>query len=198
MASPTALPVRLAIKFLMEPAAVDRRAFIPTFHRWIQDGVLDELAIDVADYSHVHRGPGVMLVTHQGHYRVDDAGGELGLEYERKRDLAGDGQTRLRTVVRQLLKACTLLESDATLGRSVRFRTDSLLFRISDRLVAPATDATFDVWNPALTSLVEELYGTAPTRLEHAKDPRGPFAVRILTAANLPAGTLLRRLEAQT
>ena len=31
--------------------------FIPVFHRWIRDHLLDELMIDVADYSHVHHGP---------------------------------------------------------------------------------------------------------------------------------------------
>lgn len=169
--------------------------FIRVFHRWIQSGRLPEvLMIDVADYSHVHHGPGVMLVTHQGHYRVDDARGELGLEYERKRDLAGDRRTRLRTVIRQALNACHLLESDSALDGAVRFRTDRVLFRIADRLLAPPGDATFDVWEPELTRLVEELYGTPPAGLEQNRDPRGSFAVRIRTATDLPAGTLLERL----
>ena len=34
--------------------------FIPVFHNWIQDKVVDDhLLIDVADYSHIPDGPGV-------------------------------------------------------------------------------------------------------------------------------------------
>ena len=33
-------------------------AFIAVFHRWIKDGTLPELVLDVANYAHVPEGPG--------------------------------------------------------------------------------------------------------------------------------------------
>ena len=46
--------------------------FIPVFHNWIQEKVVsDHLLIDVADYSHIPDGPGVMLISHEGHYSLD-------------------------------------------------------------------------------------------------------------------------------
>ena len=41
---------------------------IPVYHRWIQQNALEDLLIDVADYSHVPSGPGVMLIAHEGNY----------------------------------------------------------------------------------------------------------------------------------
>ena len=42
--------------------AVPTERLIPVFHRWIREKTLDELALDVADYGHVHEGPGVVLI----------------------------------------------------------------------------------------------------------------------------------------
>jgi len=49
--------------FVHEPTSIDLADAIPVFHRWIQEAVLNELVIDVADYRHVPAGPGVMLST---------------------------------------------------------------------------------------------------------------------------------------
>jgi len=52
---------KLEIKFFaVEREPVPLAAFIDLFHGWIQasDGVYH----DVADYSHMHQGPGIVLV----------------------------------------------------------------------------------------------------------------------------------------
>ena len=64
--------------FLHDAVRVDLEAFIPLFHRWIQDQRLEELLIDVADYRHVHHGPGVVLIAHDAHYAMDMAAGPAG------------------------------------------------------------------------------------------------------------------------
>ncbi|HEV8246140.1 MAG TPA: hypothetical protein VGP93_10250, partial [Polyangiaceae bacterium] len=68
--------------FAVEPIALEH--FVPVFHRFIRDHVLDELLIDVADYAHVHHGPGVVLVGHAADYYMDQGEGRLGLLYSRK------------------------------------------------------------------------------------------------------------------
>jgi len=50
---------------VIEPAKVDLGAVIPIFHQWIQDQIFDELLLDVANYSHVPEGPGVVLIGHE-------------------------------------------------------------------------------------------------------------------------------------
>ena len=55
-----------AIKFFaVDSVELAPRDFIPIFHEWIKSRRLeDEVMIDVADYSHVPDGPGVILVGH--------------------------------------------------------------------------------------------------------------------------------------
>ena len=69
---------KFGIKVIATAAEIDLLDFIPVFHRWIQTQALDDLLLDVADYSHVHHGPGILLVAHEGKYAVDETGGEGG------------------------------------------------------------------------------------------------------------------------
>ena len=57
--------VSVAVPFVGD---VDPEAFVPVFHDWIRRGAVEGLLIDVARYGHVHHGPGIMLVGHEGDY----------------------------------------------------------------------------------------------------------------------------------
>ena len=70
--------------FTQEPVELEH--FVPVFHRWIRDRVLDDMVIDVADYAHVHHGPGIVLIGNAVDYFMDQGEGRLGLLYSRKRD----------------------------------------------------------------------------------------------------------------
>src|SRR5262249_16817621 len=131
----TMMDARFLVKVLaVDATGVAPKEFIAIFHRWIQESVLDELTIDVADYSHVHHGPGVILVSQEAHYSTDQAGGRLGLQYERKR-----GSGRLGDAVQRAFKACDQLEREPSLAKRLRFARDELIVGINDRLVAPNT-----------------------------------------------------------
>jgi len=114
---------------------------IPVFHRWIQERVLDELLVDVADYTHVPEGPGVVLVCHDALYALDGAGGELGLLYSRRRETHPSLGTiaslddRLASVFRRALAACDRLEREESLGGALRFPGDRFLVAVNDRRV---------------------------------------------------------------
>jgi hypothetical protein len=129
---------RIQVKFYANHSP-EPDAFIPVFHRFIRENVLDELAIDVADYGHVHEGPGVVLIGHAYDYYWDLGEGRPGLVYTRKRD-APAPDVRLTDAVRRALVGCKLLEQDPAL-KGLSFRTDEMLVRLPDRLHAPPTDA---------------------------------------------------------
>jgi hypothetical protein len=71
---------RLELKLFAEPNGVpEARDLVPVFHGWIRDRrIPHELLIDVADYSHVHQGPGVILVGHRAMYGIDRTDGRPG------------------------------------------------------------------------------------------------------------------------
>ena len=52
---------KLAVKILVvEPNVIPLTDFIDVFHGWIQ--ATDGAYHDVADYSHMHAGPGIVLI----------------------------------------------------------------------------------------------------------------------------------------
>lgn len=176
--------------------AIDLEAFIPIFHAWIRDHRLgDQVLIDVADYRHVHDGPGVMLIGHDGVWSVGRAGGRLGLSYARKRDPIGDAAARLEEAFREALGAALALEGESALAGRLRFRTDEVQVRILSRLVATNTPEIFAAFEPTIRTFLNRLYGDAEFTIERADDdPRAPFGVDVRIAGAPPAVTLLSRL----
>src|SRR5688572_7795266 len=65
--------------FVEQPNAIPLADFIEIFHSWIQatDGVYH----DVADYSHMQAGPGIVLVAHDAHVSIDESGNRRGLVF---------------------------------------------------------------------------------------------------------------------
>lgn len=172
---------------------VDLVSLIPAFHRWIQGSVLEGLLIDVADYSHVHHGPGVLIVAHDGNYGYDETGGRRGFVYYAKHPQEGELSERLAEVTRRTLQASRRLSSERDLGANVAFPGEELEIFANDRLQAPNTEETFQALEPALRELLDRLY---PEGYELARepDPRERFAVRVKAQAPADPDTLLERL----
>lgn len=130
------MSLHLVKRFSLKLAAEDRppdmpRAVVPVFHRWIRDGFFAGIVpIDVADYSHVHRGPGVLLVGHHGDFGLGDVGGVFGLTYVDKRPGEEGFPARLAAAHARLLAAARQLEEETGL----RFRREPVEARVLDRL----------------------------------------------------------------
>jgi hypothetical protein len=135
---------KFGIKFLATGGErLDVLKLIPIYHRWIQQDLLEDLLIDVADYSHVPGGPGVMLIAHEGNYALDESGRERGIVYYRKHELDGALPERLAQVARKALQAAQLMSEDAELDGALKVPGNRLKFFANDRLVAPNVDAAY-------------------------------------------------------
>ena len=187
---------KLQLKLYTERAeGLSPEAFIVVFHGWIKNKLLPELMIDVANYGHVPKGPGVALIGHGCDYFIDEGEGRLGLLHSRKRAAPEPGD-RLADAFRRTLHAASLIEADASLaahGAKVRFRTDELLFRVNDRLAAPSTEATFGAIKPELEAFCRELF-RGPCDLTRVGDAKALAGVKITTGAKTDVATLLARL----
>jgi hypothetical protein len=186
---------KLSVKFFFRDAeAVEQEAFVPVFHRWIQQHALQgHQLIDVADYAHVPEGPGIVLVSHEANLSTDDTGHQRGLLYFRKTPIEGDFEARLGEVFRSTLLACKLLEDDEALAGKVAFKTDAPRFRIHDRLLAPNTAETFADVKPTLESFLSKLYGGNVT-LAHEPNDETLFEVKVTAGSSPSVGELLKRL----
>jgi len=172
--------------------AVDAEAYIGVFHRWIQEDRLgrDFPLLDVADYRHVPRGPGVMIVAHDAHFRVDADDGELGVVFARKRDPIGPAADKLVEAFTWALRAATALEQERGLGLS--FHGDRARVRVVSRLAAGPGDA--DALRGDLEALAARLWPGAAVTVEPASAAGEPLAVSVRASRDDAAASLLARL----
>ena len=172
---------KFQVKLYARAGHIELEKLVPVFHEWIRaKKIPDELLIDVADYTHVPQGPGVVLIGHQSDYYLDVADDRPGLLYSRKRGFEGDLSAGIDDAFGRALRACRLLEEDERLD--FEFGTDEVLFRVLDRLAAPNEDATYATYEPVLKQVAKAFFGSAPT-MRRLGSPREPFAVRISTGA---------------
>ncbi len=180
--------------WVREADGIDRADFVKVFQRWIQKGEIGGLLIDVHDYSHVPNGPGVMLVAHEAHYRMDDTDGRLGLRYVRKRQLDGDWSERLRTVFRETFRAAQALEGEPEFQGALRFYTSEVSVRVEDRLVAPNSPETFARFEPIVRPVANAVFDDS-TELAPDDTSGAAFGVRITGSGQESVAELLGRLD---
>jgi len=182
------------VKFYLEnPETVNLADFGAVFNTWIQNQRLEELLIDVADYLHVHNGPGILLIGHEADYSLDNRAGRLGLLYNRKEQLDGTTQEKLAQAIRANLTVARILEKE----NGLRFKTQELQIVVNDRLLVPNRVETFAELEPDLKAFFDRLYGGAEYRLTHHADSRERFTVNVTTTANLDLEALLKNVAAE-
>ena len=169
---------RIAAKvFLDEKSHLPLERVIPVFHRWIQKDRLAEMLIDVADYTHVPQGPGVMLISHEGIYSCDQGNGRTGLRYLRRREGSGTFSEKISRVLCQLHAAANALSEEKDLS-SVRFSFNDLQIEVQDRLHALPSDENIADFRAKLEPVLSPLTKGRMTIEPGASDPRAGLVLR--------------------
>jgi len=144
---------------------------IPVFHRWIQEGALEGLLIDVVDYSHVPGGPGVLLVGDEGYLGVAAIDNKVRLSYSRRRPGAELASERLVGDLRRLVNAQRLLATEDSFDVGLVFDWHRLRVCALDRLKAPNDDVARRDFEEMLGEALAPTLG--PLEFESgASDPR--------------------------
>jgi len=184
---------KISVKFFAEDATgIGEHDFVPIFHWWIQQhAVPNHTLIDVADYAHVHNGPGTVLIAHEANFYTDRTDGQLGLTYSRKMSGGETLADRIRQAYVGALEGCARLEETG----KVKFRTDESAVRFNDRLLAPNSPQTFNEIKPDLEQVVAKLYGDSSVDIEHYFSQNLLFEVRIRATDSPTIPTLLSRLR---
>jgi len=190
---------KISVKFFVEDASgIGEHDFVPIFHSWIQQhAVPDHTLIDVADYAHVHNGPGTVLIAHEANFYTDRADGRLGLTYVRKWPAGGGTVERLAQAYAAVLDGSRRLENAPAFEGKLKFRTDESVVRIHDRLLAPNTSETFEQLKPDLKRLLDDMYGGAAVDFEHYASPTRLFEVQVRAEESPAIATLLSRLNSR-
>jgi hypothetical protein len=182
------------LKFFVEnPETVQLEKFAGIFNGWIQERAFDELLVDVADYRHVHHGPGILLIGHAADYSLDNTAGRLGLLYNRKTQMDGSTVDKLVQAARSALTAARRLEKD----HGLKFNGRELRLIVNDRLLAPNTLETFAALETELKSFFDRLYKGFSYELNQKPDPRQRFTVDVKAGAPFEIESLLQNLGAE-
>jgi hypothetical protein len=185
---------RLNIKFFVEQSNdVPLTQFIDVFHGWIQAS--DGDYHDVADYSHMRTGPGIVLVANDANVSIDETENRRGLLFNQKRHLAGSNQERLRAAAIAALGNCRKLEAEPKLRGKLRFSVNEALVWVNDGLAGTNTDAAFQEFAAEIEQFGKNLYGGAELTLERDPDPRKRLHARIKSPAALDPNSLWHNLH---
>ncbi len=187
---------KLAVKFFVDSSSdVPLTRFIDVFHGWIQatDGVYH----DVADYSHMQAGPGIVLVADEANIGMDEADSRRGLLFSQKRRLSGSNQEKLRSVVAAALESCRKLEAEPGLRGKLKFSGSESVIWVNDRLAGTNSEASFQELKSEIEPVAKQLYGDSEISFEHDSDPRKRLHVRIKTSGRIDVNALLRNLSSR-
>ncbi|MGE5303641.1 MAG: hypothetical protein ACM3TN_09960 [Alphaproteobacteria bacterium] len=185
---------KLNIKFFVAPPdGVPLSEFIDVFHRWIQAG--DGEYHDVADYSHMQAGPGIVLIADGANVSIDETESRRGLLFSQKRHLSGSNHEKLRSVVGAALENCRKLEAEPALRGKLRFAVNEAVIWVNDRLSGTNSEASFQELKHEIEPFAKQLYGDAALSLERDSDPRIRLHVRIKSSAALDLNTLWHNLH---
>lgn len=178
--------------FCLEGSDVPLVDAIPVFHRWIQTEAVPGLLIDVADYSHVPEGPGVILVSHEGVYSLDETNGRRGLTYCARFPPLDTLDGCLRWSLRAAVLACRALEQH--LAGRLRFGGDELEVFANDRLAAPNDERGVAVLLPEIEALMDEIYPGTPCSTTREADTQQRLSFSVRAARPVPFAELAERV----
>ena len=179
---------------LKDPQDLDLDPVIPVFHSWIQGQVCEELLLDVADYRHVHGGPGIVLIGHEADYSLDHTDNRWGVRYNRKATLTGSNQKKLDQVARAALAASQRLQEDIRLDGKLSFNGHDIEIFVNDRLLAPNREQTRQTLQPDFYAFAEKLFGGSDYSLSFGEDPRRLLTVFLKAARPIAVEALLETL----
>lgn len=182
------------VKLFVDGSEEALEPLVPIFHRWIQEKVCEELLLDVADYRHVHAGPGIVLIGHQANYSVDNTENKLGVLYNRKTVFEGTNQDRFVQATRAALNACRRLEAEPKLNGGIRFNRKEIQLLINDRFLAPNVPETRAAFEPELKDFCAKLFGGGDYSVSYEEDPRKRFGVSLEASKPIAAEDLLANL----
>jgi len=184
---------KLNVKFFVEqPDKVALTDFIEIFHSWIQ--ATDGDYHDVADYSHMQAGPGIVLVANNANVSIDESGARRGLLFSQKAPLAGSNQDKIRTVIRAALDNCRKLEAEPALKGKLRFAANEALVSLNDRLVGENSPQAFDQLKGDVEAVAKQLFGGAAVNIERDSEARRQLNLHVKSALAIDSAQALRNL----
>ena len=171
--------------FLDANGSYSSKDFIPVFHSWIQDKIVaDNLVIDVADYSHIPDGPGIMLIAHEGHFSLDQENLQPGIMYMRKTELEGSFKVRFKKVLSTAVEAADRLHNN-NINKKIHFINNSFRFIANDRLYAKNTIENQTLYKNNIKKILNEIYPDSNIEFDDVSNNNERLAFTVQLSENI-------------
>lgn len=188
---------RIAVKIHAEGAAgMSLDPLLVVFGRWRGEPEHPEQWVDLADYAHIPRGPGIVLVGKRANFSFEQGGSGPGFLYASKTDLSGDDEQRLRAVLGRCFQLAARLAGEPEFPGRVRPCPESLDLIFNDRLATPNLIETDRRLRPSVTAALDRLYGSGAWQMAAETDPGQRFGFAIRSRHPLALETLAARAAA--
>lgn len=190
---------RIQIKIAADaPANSNLDPFLEIFARWRMEKDHPAEWVDLADYAHMVRGPGIVLVGHRCNISFDLTNPGPGILYFAKKGLQGSLAERIATAFHDCFEMTKRLLSEKEFPSNIHLRTDAIEIRFADRLQAPNDAATDKELQPALRQVLDSLLGQNQYELNPQRDLGEAYGFSIRSKTPEPLDVLLERVTATT
>lgn len=177
---------RINVKLMTaEVNDLDIDPFIGVFGRWRHDKTHHSRWIDLADYAHIPRGQGVVLVGKQGNFSIDLTDPGPGMLYCGKNDFEGPVATRVLEAMKRCLSLSLSLILEPEYPQKLLLRPGYWIVTVNDRLNFPNTAETEDKLGVSIRRAFENLFGSDNYLATREPDPNRRYGYSV-TVAGLP------------
>jgi hypothetical protein len=175
---------RIDLKALLNaPREAKLDSLLAIFGRWRTDRDHPARWVDLADYAHMSRGAGVVLIGKQGMFGVTRFDPGLCLLYSGRGEYEGSCEKRFLETFRRHLALSTALFREAEYPAELKTLTGSWEISINDRLDFPNNEATDRLLRPPIQAALDKLFGPGSYEItaESDRQRRYGFALQANT-----------------
>ncbi len=161
---------RIDVKLLLDtPANPNLDPFLTIFDHWrsVEDHPCDW--VDLADYAHMVKGPGIVIAGKRDRYSINLNDPGPGLMTSTQSGLSGDLRNRFSEALERAQGLNEALISEPEFPSEFKLRNGSWEVFVNDRLGYPNDDATDALARPAVAAA----FAVDPSELLRHTDPLG-------------------------
>lgn len=187
---------RIAVKILTDaPQSLNLDPVLSIFARWRKDESHPAQWVDLADYAHMARGSGIVLIGRLCNFGFDMGLPAPGVLYASKKGLEGEPEDRLRQVLLASFEMTRALLAEPEFPDGVHLHTGAVELVFNDRLQTPNIAFTDRLLRPAVVAALDQFFGLGSYEVTAERDPARRYGFSVRAVNPPPLETLIARLR---
>jgi hypothetical protein len=163
---------RIDLKVLVDaPRDIRLDSLLAIFGRWRNDRGHSAQWVDLADYAHMSRGAGVLIIGKQGQFGITRSDPGLGLFYSGRQGYQGSPRQRIIETFRRHLDLSVALLEEPDYPAELSAAAGTWELAINDRLDYPNSRETDRLLKSDIEAALSALFGVGQYATHFESDP---------------------------